>query len=355
MNTPSRNRLLAAALLLAIAMISAGCVQTPAPTTPTTSTPTPTQTPDIPIPTDISAEAQEILTTTTAVTVPANIPLEEVQKARAMSAEAKKPVLDALRSHMESAETEEIAGVPVLVITPTNATSADPIAIYIHGGDWIFNSAEYPIAYLFAEDLGLTVYSVDYRLAPDHPYPAPLDDCYTVYESLIKEHDPAKIVVMGDSAGGNLALATMVRAHENDLPMPAALALLSPAVDLTGGSDSLYTNDGLDPVLSQETLLTGFAIYAAGHDRTDPLLSPLYANYSADYPPTLVVTGTRDLLLSECSRIHRKMTHDGVDAELIVYEGMWHIFEGSPVPEAAVARQEIAVFLLDHLGEDTRT
>ncbi|QYZ78102.1 alpha/beta hydrolase [Methanofollis formosanus] len=348
MKTPSAYRLLAALLLLAIAMIAAGCVQTPAPTTPTTPTP------DIPIPTDISAEAQEILRTTTAVTVPANIPLEEVQKARAMSAEAKKPALDALRSRMESTETGEIAGVPVLVITPENATPTETIAIYIHGGDWIFNNAEYPMAYLFAQDLGLTVYSVDYRLAPEHPYPAPLDDCYAVYETLITEHGPAHVVVMGDSAGGNLALATMVRAHENDLPMPAALALLSPAVDLAGGSDSLYTNDGLDPVLSRETLITGFTIYAAGHDHTDPLLSPLYANFSADYPPTLVVTGTRDLLLSECARLHQTMTHNGVDAELTVYEGMWHVFEGSTVPEAAAARQEIAAFLLEHLGEDAR-
>lgn len=305
-----------------------------------------------PIPTDISSEAQDVLRTTTATVIPANVSLEEVQEARAVSAEAKKPALDALRSQVERTETEEIAGVPVQVITPTNVTTNETIALYIHGGDRILNRAEYPMAYLFAQDLGLTVYSVDYRLAPEHPFPEPLDDCYAVYESLIKDHDPEHVVVMGDSAGGNLALATMVRAHEEGLPMPAVLALLSPAVDLAGGSDSLFTNEGLDPVLSRESLLAGFTLYAAGHGRTDPHLSPLYANFSADYPPTLIVTGTRDLLLSECARVHQAMTHSGVDAELYVYEGMWHVFEGSPVPEAAAARKDIAAFLLDHLGEE---
>ena len=184
-------------------------------------------------------------------------------------------------------------------------------------------------------------------MPPDHPYPAALDDCLAVYRALLEVRAPDRIVVGGASAGGNLAAALMLRARDEGLPLPAALVLLTPEVDLTESGDSFRTNLGIDTVLVR-SLADANALYAGGHDLTDPYLSPLFGDV-AGFPPTFLQTGTRDLFLSNTVRMHRKLRAAGVDAELHVFEAMPHGgFWGAP--EDTEMAEEVRRFLAAQVG-----
>ena len=154
------------------------------------------------------------------------------------------------------------------------------------------------------------MWAVDYRMPPDHPFPAGLDDCLTVYEALLADHRPEEIIVGGASAGGNLAAALILRARDDGLPLPAAAVLMTPGVDLTASGDSLQTNRGLDPLIPDGSS-PAFGMYAAGHDLTDPYVSPLYGDFTKGFPPTILTTGTRDMLLSDTVRMHRALRVGG--------------------------------------------
>jgi len=203
------------------------------------------------------------------------------------------------------------------------------------------------MATLATASSGLHTWSVDYRMPPDHPYPAALDDCLTVYKALLEQRRPDQIVVGGGSAGGNLAAALMLRARDESLPMPACLVLITPEVDLTESGDTFSTNLGIDTVLTQR--LTGsINLYANGADLTDPYLSPLFGDLSA-FPPTFLQSGTRDLFLSNTVRMHRALRDVGVGAELHVWEAMPHGgFMGAP--EDAQIAAELRRFLHAHVG-----
>ena len=167
-----------------------------------------------------------------------------------------------------------------------------------------------------------------------------------MYRRLLEVRAPDQIVVGGASAGGNLAAALMLRARDEGLPMPAALVLQTPEVDLTESGDSFATNLGLDNVLTA-SLAGSIALYAGDHDLTDPYLSPLFGDVTA-FPPTLLQAGTRDLFLSNTVRMHRKLRAAGVDAELHVFEAMPHGgFFGAPEDEELA--HEVRRFIASHL------
>ena len=179
-----------------------------------------------------------------------------------------------------------------------------------------------------ANRLQKRVWSVDYRMPPEHPYPAGLDDCIAAYRALLQERLPSEIIVSGGSAGGNLAAALIMRARDEGLPMPAGLILGTPEIDLTESGDSFNTNDGVDPGL--HSLMPVNLLYANGHDLTHPYLSPLFGNL-AGFPRTILTTGTRDLYLSNTVRMHRKLRAAGVQAELHLTEAGPHTgFPGGP-------------------------
>ena len=171
-------------------------------------------------------------------------------------------------------------------------------------------------------DFGVEVYAVDYRLIPDHPYPAPLDDCMAAYREALKTHKPADLVVAGSSAGGNLVAAMLLRARDECLPLPVALVLLTPALDMLSAGDSHQTNKYLDVNLYANAGVG--QLYAKGQDPTHPYLSPLFGDYSRGWPPTLLATGTRDLLLSDSVRMHRILRRAGIRADLHVTEAGGH-------------------------------
>ncbi len=223
------------------------------------------------------------------------------------------------------------------------------VLLYFHGGGQILGSAKTNLALALrvtnASDI--PVVTVEYRLAPEHPFPAGLNDGLSVYRWLLNNGYAAKdIGIFGDSAGGNLALTVPLLARDEDLPQPGAIVLLSPSVDRTRSGDTHTTMIGFDPVLGAPTA----EVYAINHPPEHPLISPVYADLSG-LSPMLIQVGTREVLLSDSVRLARLARLAGVDVTLDVWEGMWHVWQDHPtLPEADLATREIGEFFRHHLG-----
>jgi acetyl esterase/lipase len=245
------------------------------------------------------------------------------------------PVMQARASNVDAAVTDMlVGGVKVYDIVPAGV-DVDDARIYfdIHGGAFItcYGDACRAQATRVAADLGRHVWSVDYRTPPDHKYPAPLDDCLTVYRTLVECSGPRNIIVGGTSAGANLAAALILRARDEGLPLPAAAVLHTPHLDMTNASDSLQTNRGLDAALSASDMTSIREVYAGGQDYRNPYLSPLFADLVQGFPTTFLSTGTRDMFLSDTVRFHAALRAADVQAELHVTEAASHgNFHGAP-------------------------
>jgi acetyl esterase/lipase len=236
----------------------------------------------------------------------------------------------------------DLDGVRTFLITPNGARDDDPrVSLEIHGGGLIMGGGACcrAMGRSSAGASGARTWTIDYRMPPGDPYPAPLDDCLTAYRALLRDHSPQDIIVRGVSAGGNLAAALIRRARDEGLPLPAAAVLMTPEVDLTESGDSFRTNLGVDSVLTQ-SLMPANLLYADGHDLDHPYLSPLFGNFSAGFPPTFLATGTRDLFLSNTVRMHRALRAADITAELHVLESAPHGgFFGAAPEDAALARE----------------
>ena len=243
----------------------------------------------------------------------------------------------------------EVAGVTTYVLTPTRVTlgPATPVILDIDGGALVMGGGDlaWKMAALPALEREAVTWVPDYRMPPDHPYPAALDDCVAVYRRLLEDRAPSRVVVRGASAGGNLAAALLLRARDEGLPMPAALVLLTPELDLTESGDSFRTNLGIDYMGS---LMAANLLYAAGHDLSHPYLSPLFGDVTG-FPPTFLQAGTRDLFLSNTVRMHRKLLAAGVPTELHVFEAMPHGGFGGHAPEDQELRTAVRRFEERHL------
>ena len=254
--------------------------------------------------------------------------------------------------NVQSSSRRMINNVPVFDIVPIeeSGNSTNGIILDIHGGALIFGAGEIAqkMSAKFAMQIGRRVCSVDYRMPPDHPYPAGLDDCMTVYLALLNEYDAREILVSGASAGGNLAAALILRLRDEGLPLPSGLILKTPEVDLTESGDSFQTNIHLDSTLW--SLLQVNQLYAAGHDLRHPYLSPLFADFSQGFVPTLLTSGTRDLFLSNAVRMHRALRKADIPAELHILDAASHTgFSGAP--EAEEINLEIRKFIATCLKE----
>ena len=240
-------------------------------------------------------------------------------------------------------------GTTIFELTPTELLDDSSIYLSFHGGALIMGGGEIcrHMATGAAAQVGRRTWAVDYRMPPDHPYPAALDDAMTAYRALLRDHSPQEIIVGGGSAGGNLAAALVLRARDEGLPLPSSAILETPEVDLTESGDSFQTNLGVDTVLTG-SLMPVNLLYAAGHDLSDPYLSPLFGDFTKGFPPTFLRTGTRDLFLSNTVRMHRALRAAGVTAELHVVEAAPHGgFFGSTIEDAEVTR-ELRRFLKEH-------
>ena len=251
------------------------------------------------------------------------------------------PMLMGMTSHADVTSTElEVDGVKVYEATPREVSEDDSrVYLNVHGGAFISGGGECcRLMGLRAVSLSRTrTWSVDYRMPPDHPYPAPLDDCLDVYRALLRDHRPEEVIVAGGSAGGNLAAAMILRARDEGLPLPAAAVLTTPEVDLTESGDSTSTNLGLDNVLTG-SLMPANLLYAGEHDLAEPYLSPLFGDFAKGFPPVLLTSGTRDLFLSNTVRLHRALRAAEVPAELHLLEAGGHAGFFGQAPEDHAAR-----------------
>lgn len=316
------------------------------------------QAPKYPVPTTVSEEAQALLGApidTSGKTLPMPSSVEEWLEIVESSNQGYMPMVEALKdSDAFTIEQQTIAGVTVRVITPVNIPSdrQNKVLINLHGGGYVMFGGELSVMEGIGMALvgGFKVVAVDYRMPPLHPFPAAVDDGVAVYQALLEDYEASDIAIFGASAGGGLTASVCLAARDAGLPLPASVILNTPWSDLDKLGDSYFTNDGVDPVLSSYDGRLGqmATIYADGESFKHPLISPVYADYSKGFPPSLLVTGTRDLLLSCTVRLHRVLREANLESELHVFEAMWHGF--MTVPEGQVANIESIKFLEKHFG-----
>jgi monoterpene epsilon-lactone hydrolase len=262
-------------------------------------------------------------------------------------AEAAQAVLPKLGVSLIDAK---LGGVPVIDVRPLGWDKADRrLMIYIHGGAFTVNSARSTVANAarLAAKSGIRVTSVDYTLAPGANWKIIQDQVLSVFKDLLKQgYRMTEMAIIGDSAGGNLATRTVLTLRDNGLGMPAAVVLWAPWSDLTDEGDTAITLKDAEPILSYRNILEPSArAYADGLDLKDPRVSPLYADFTKGFPPTLIQDSTRTTFLSTSVRLYRKLEAAGAQPELDLYEGMWHVFQADLVPEAETAVEKSAAFI----------
>lgn len=259
-------------------------------------------------------------------------------------------VLDHLGATLKD---DTIGGVPVLDIRPRGWSDNGRVIVYIHGGAFTLFSAHSMagLGALVADAAGMRVISIDYTNPPAVKWDAVQAQVDAVLKALVAKGTPlSHIALYGDSAGGNLAIQAVLNLRDEGAEMPAAVLLFSPWADLTNTGDTAITLAQADPTLTYGTLMYNSALaYAGGLDLKDPRVSPLYADFSKGFPPTLIQDGTRTILLSTSVRTYRALKAAKVDAVIDLYEGMWHVFQGAPAPEAETALESAGAFLKEHL------
>jgi monoterpene epsilon-lactone hydrolase len=227
--------------------------------------------------------------------------------------------------------------------------SSRRVILQLHGGGY---NAGSPVTHrklgaYYALHGGARVFTPDYRLAPEHPFPAAPDDCLAVYGALLGQGiDPGDIVFVGDSAGGGLALTVLLMLRERGAPMPAAAVLIAPMADLTASSESYERNRASDPQITRESIVGSGVWYAGERDRRDPLLSPLFADLKG-LPPLLVHAGSIEVMLDEAQQLAEHARIAGVDVTFKIWPGLWHVHHHDvpDVPEATEAIREIGAFI----------
>lgn len=251
-------------------------------------------------------------------------------------------------------EQTSAGGVPAEWVIPAAAQAGSAI-LYIHGGAWIICSPATHRAMVghIARASGVRALSIDYRLAPEHPFPAHLDDCLAAYRWLLGQGiAPTKIVIAGDSAGGNLTLATLLALRDAGEPLPAAAVCLSPATDLASTGESARTRANVEVLLKGmgKDGLNVVPLYAAGHDVLDPLISPLYGDLRG-LPPILIHVGDHEILLDDSTRFAERACAAGVDARVVVWPEMWHVFQmhAPAMPEARASIRQIGEFIQEKI------
>ena len=255
-------------------------------------------------------------------------------------------------------EQVTIAGVNCYILTPNDIPeqNRNRLLIHVHGGGYVFAPGEAATreAILMAGFGRFKVISIDYRMPPDFPYPAAMDDAMAVWKQVVKTDDPRKIAIFGTSTGGGMTLAMVLRARAEALPLPAATAPGTPWSDMTKTGDTFYTNEKVDNILVSNDGWLGDAakLYANGHDLKDPQLSPIYGDFTG-FPPTILTSGTRDLFLSNTVRVHRKLRQAGAIADLHVFEGQSHAqYAGDPdAPETKEHFGELTAFFDKYLAK----
>lgn len=311
---------------------------------------------DFSVPTTISKEAQAAATkfskATRNVQLPAADDIEGWKKVQA-EMEQKRAAANAavVQEYQPEIQSRKLGGVPVLDIKPKGWKESRRVLVYTHGGAYTFYSSQSRLisAVPMASDTGLRVISVDYTLAPHAKWQEVTSQVVAVVQALVKEgHSLKEISLYGESAGGGLAAAAVLKMRDQGLGMPAAVVLWSPWSDITDSGDTYATLQDADPLLYYPGNLKNCATaYAAPEDHRHPYVSPVYADYTKGFPPTLIQAGTKEIFLSNAVRQYQVLDNAGIPVKLDLYEGMWHIFQvfHYDLPESKLARKKVRAFL----------
>ena len=252
-----------------------------------------------------------------------------------------------------SFERVNAGGVPAEWVS-AEGSAADRAVLYLHGGGYIIGSVRTHRVLMagLSQASGARVLGLEYRLAPEHPFPAPIEDAVAAYRWLLAEgYDTAKIAVAGDSAGGGLTVSVMVQLRYLGLPMPGAAVCFSPWVDLEGVGDSMDSNAEIDPMVQREGLSFMAEVYLDGCNPRAPLAAPLYADLQG-LPPTLIQVGSAETLLDDSTRLAERARAAGVDVRLDVWEDMIHVWQlfAPMLPEGREALAQAGEFIERHTG-----
>lgn len=319
------------------------------------------QQPFLNIPETVSEEAQEFLRTLTdpALTPPFPDPgdfagWKKLQASVETAAIAESAAL--LRRYAPTVFERTLGGVPALEVHPRGWRESSSIAVYLHGGTHTLYSAASTVgrAAIFADDTGLRVISVDYTLAPFAKFNQMSDQVVAVIQALLKQgRDLEETILFGDSSGGGLAAAAILKMRDQGLGMPAAAVLVSPWVDVTRTGDTEFTLAHAEPnYLYEKHSKKAADAYADPKDQKHPYASPVYGDFSKGFPPTLIQGGTKEILLSGFVRLYQALDNVGLTVKLDLYEGMPHNFAQRipDAPESRLARDKIRDFVDAHRG-----
>ena len=243
----------------------------------------------------------------------------------------------------------EIDGIHGEWISVNRAHMKKYIILYCHGGGYSTGSSIYArtLTTKFATSTSMDVLCFDYRLAPEHPYPAATEDAMKIWNDLmLLGYGARDIIVAGDSAGGNLALSLVLKLKQEGRLLPRGVILMSPWTDLTASGKSHVTRAEIDPVLNADYLKEMTLNYAEGKDLKNPLISPLFGDFTG-FPPTYIQVGDNEMLLNDATMLHKRMVKANVSVKMDVFKGMWHDFQMSPFKTAYEAMDKNAEFIYD--------
>ncbi|MCX5374763.1 alpha/beta hydrolase [Streptomyces sp. NBC_00103] len=254
--------------------------------------------------------------------------------------------------------TTELGEVPAVEVRAGSPATTAGTVLYFHGGAYAIGSAAASVGLVseIARRTATTAYSVDYRLAPEHPFPAAVDDALAAYRALLDRGVPAgSVAVTGESAGGGLALALLLAIRDAGLPQPSSATVLSPWADLTQSGGTMTSRADTDPALTRGALEIRAADYLDGADPRTPLASPLHADLRG-LPPLLIQAGGREILLDDALRLAARAAHADVPVTLRTFPGAPHVFQGfaAVVEEAALALDQVAAFINNLLHPEGR-
>ncbi len=314
------------------------------------------------IPSTISQEAKDVLSEWTienrnkGANLPeAEAPAEEwakIQKEYADVASEFVPIV--VEKYGVTVDTLFFGGIRAVSVIPKNYQPSDKVIVYIHGGAFAFYHADVTLtsSVPLADATGLKIITIDYTLAPHAKYNQITDEVLTFYKELLKEYKAENIAIYGDSAGGAIATSAILKMRAQKINLPKVLVLWSGWLDVAEIGDTYTTLKDNDPNLVYDGFLENCAeAYAPKSEWKNPYVSPVYGDFSKDFPPTLIQVGGKEIFLSNSIRMYRNLKENNKEVELDVYEGMWHVWQGYyDIPESKMAIKNTKNFILKHLN-----